>query len=61
MAQREHLPHRGRNAVVLYTGAVGVAVLRVAGGKHFPTDVIGGALLGSAIGWLAASVHPTEP
>jgi len=61
MAQREHLPHRGRNAALLYVGALGVAALRVAAGKHFPTDVAGGAALGTGIGWLAAKVHPTEP
>src|SRR6266540_4257732 len=59
MAARERLPHRTRNTVLLYTGAVGVAALRVAGGKHFPTDVAGGAALGVAIGWFAARVHPT--
>ena len=61
MAQRERLPHRGRNALFLYVGALGVSALRVAAGKHFPTDVIGGAALGTGIGWLAAKVHPTEP
>ncbi|PYP75045.1 MAG: hypothetical protein DMD25_13910 [Gemmatimonadetes bacterium] len=61
MARREHLPHRGRNAALLYVGALGVAALRVAAGKHFPTDVLGGAALGTGIGWLAAKVHPTEP
>ena len=61
MARREGLPHRTRNAVLLYVAAVGVSALRVAAGKHFPTDVIGGAALGTGIGWLAAKVHPTEP
>ena len=61
MAEREHLPHRGRNAALLYVGALGVAALRVAAGKHFPTDVLGGAALGTGIGWLAGKVHPTEP
>jgi membrane-associated phospholipid phosphatase len=59
MAGRERLPHRTRNAVLAYGAALGVAVLRVSAGKHFPTDVIGGAVLGSGIGWLAAAVHPT--
>lgn len=59
MAGRERLPHRTRNAVIAYGAALGVAVLRVSAGKHFPTDVIGGAVLGSGIGWLAAAVHPT--
>jgi membrane-associated phospholipid phosphatase len=61
MAQRERLPHRGRNAALLYAGAVGIAALRVAAGKHFPTDVLGGAALGTGVGWLAAKVHPTQP
>lgn len=59
IAQREHRSHRARNALLLYGGATGVAMLRVAGGKHFPSDVAGGALLGSAVGWLVARVHPT--
>ncbi len=61
MAGRERLPHRTRNAIVAYGAALGVAVLRVSAGKHFPTDVVGGAVLGSGIGWLAAAVHPRAP
>ena len=58
MARREHLRHATRNAIVMYAGAAGVAGLRVAAGKHFPTDIAGGALLGSGIGWLIAAIHP---
>jgi membrane-associated phospholipid phosphatase len=61
MARRERLPHRGRNAALLYAGALGVSALRVSAGKHFTTDVLGGAVLGAGIGWLVAKVHPTEP
>lgn len=61
MAGRQHLAHRTRNAALLYAGAVAVASLRVAAGKHFPTDVIAGAALGSAIGWLVPTIHPTSP
>jgi membrane-associated phospholipid phosphatase len=61
MAGRERLPHRARNAALLYAGALGVAALRVAAGQHFPTDVAGGALLGSGVGWLAARFHPMAP
>jgi membrane-associated phospholipid phosphatase len=61
MARRERLPHATRNAVLLYAGAFGVAVLRVSAGKHFPTDVAASAALGSGIGWLAAHVHPMAP
>jgi len=61
IARRQHLPHRRRNTILLYAGAVGVAALRVAGGKHFPTDVLAGAALGSGIGWLVPTIHPTQP
>jgi len=61
MAARQHLPHAARNTALLYVGATGVAALRVAGGKHFPTDVLAGAALGSAVGWLTARLHPTTP
>ena len=61
MARRERLPHQTRNAILLYVGALGVSALRVSAGKHFPTDVLGGAVLGTGIGWLTAKVHPTEP
>jgi undecaprenyl-diphosphatase len=61
MAGRERLPHRTRNAVLLYAASLGVAALRVSAGQHFPTDVAGGAALGAGIGWLAARLHPTGP
>src|SRR5256885_1143159 len=60
-ATARQLPPRARNAILLYAGAVGVAALRVTGGKHFPTDVAGGAVLGSGIGWLTATVHARAP
>lgn len=61
MASREHLPHRARNAMLLYGGASGVGALRMAGGSHFPTDVLAGAVLGAGIGWLVTTVHPKLP
>ncbi len=61
IARRQHLPHRTRNTIFLYAGAVGVAVLRVAAGKHFPTDVLAGAALGTGIGWVVPTIHPTQP
>src|SRR2546425_2075021 len=57
IAQREHRRHATRNAVLAYAAAAGVGALRVAAGKHFPTDVAAGALVGGGIGWLAATVH----
>ena len=61
IARRQHLPHRTRNTLLLYAGAVGVAALRVAVGQHFPTDVAAGAVLGSGIGWLVPTIHPPRP
>ena len=34
-----------------------VAYLRYASGWHFPTDIVSGALVGSAIGWLVPYLH----
>jgi membrane-associated phospholipid phosphatase len=61
LAQRQRLPHATRNSLLLLSGATGVGALRVLGGKHFPTDVLAGAALGSAIGWIVARLHPTTP
>ena len=58
IARRRHLPHATRNAVILYAAAAIVGTLRVTAAKHFPTDVLGGAVLGSAVGWAAVTVHP---
>lgn len=43
-------------ATVLVLGA-GIATLRVAAGKHFPTDVLTGAVAGVAFGWIVPSLH----
>ncbi|HXJ32375.1 MAG TPA: phosphatase PAP2 family protein [Gemmatimonadales bacterium] len=61
LALRQHLPHAGRNAIVLFVAATAAGVLRVAGGKHFPSDVLAGAALGSGIGWATARLHAMEP
>jgi membrane-associated phospholipid phosphatase len=61
LAQRQRLPHATRNSLLLLGSATGVGALRVIGGKHFPTDVLAGAALGSAIGWITARLHPTTP
>jgi membrane-associated phospholipid phosphatase len=61
MAHRQHLPHATRNDVLLFAGAAGVGALRVAAGRHFVTDVIGGAVVGAGVGWLTARLYPTRP
>lgn len=61
IGNRENLPQHTRNTLLLFAGAAGIGALRVKGGSHFPTDVLGGAVLGSAVGWLAAALHPRTP
>ncbi len=38
--------------------AAGTALLRVVARRHFPTDVMAGAILGTASGWLVPAVYP---
>lgn len=61
IGRREHLPHYTRNSILLFAGAAGVGALRVRSGSHFPTDILGGAALGTGIGWLVAVLHPHNP
>ena len=40
--------------------ATTVGYLRYDAGKHFPTDVIAGALMGGAIGWVVPKLHESD-
>lgn len=40
-----------------YLTATSIATLRVLAGKHYPTDVLVGALVGSAVGWFIPWLH----
>ncbi len=40
-----------------YALAAGIGTLRVLSGNHFPTDVLGGAIIGSFYGWLIPRMH----
>ena len=42
------------------SAATVVAVLRVAAGKHFPTDVVAGAVMGSAVSFTVLKLHESE-
>jgi undecaprenyl-diphosphatase len=46
----------GRKALFVYPLAFWFAISRVYVGAHFPSDVIGGAVLGAIAGWLTVSV-----
>lgn len=51
----------GAQRVVVYGVPVGLtaatATLRVAAGKHWPSDVLVGAAVGGAVGWLVPELH----
>lgn len=48
----------------LWTGSLAAATatagLRVAAGKHFPSDVVAGAAIGSLVGWTFVQLHLKE-
>jgi membrane-associated phospholipid phosphatase len=51
-------------STAVWAGALGAAtlmgVLRVAAGKHYPSDVVVGAVMGSLVGWLVPTLHKTN-
>lgn len=59
---RRWYPHA--DAGWVWAGCLGSAaatgVLRVESGRHFPTDVLAGAALGAAIGWLVPRLHEDD-
>ena len=62
LAERRLHPRSVRSKVILAGGlavASFVAVARVMAGYHFITDVVGGAIVGSSLGVLIGSVHPS--
>ena len=42
------------------TAATATGVLRYVAGRHFPTDILAGAALGTAAGWLVPRLHEVE-
>jgi len=45
---------------VSFGAATAVAWMRVRSGQHFPSDVVAGALIGSAAGWLVPRLHRSD-
>jgi membrane-associated phospholipid phosphatase len=45
-------------ATLLLTTATATAILRVGARRHFPSDVVAGAALGGAIGWIVPGIYP---
>lgn len=46
--------------VLLFAAAATTSVLRVSAHRHFPTDVMAGAVLGTAVGWVVPRLHPLQ-
>ena len=42
------------------TAATAIGVLRYEAGKHFPTDVLTGAVIGGALGWVVPKLHESD-
>ncbi|MFI5279319.1 MAG: phosphatase PAP2 family protein [Gemmatimonadales bacterium] len=58
---RRGVLHRHKfETALLYAAATTTAVLRVSSHRHFPTDVIAGAVLGSTVGWLVPHLHSIQ-
>ena len=51
--------HKGE-IVLLFTTAAATSILRVSAHKHFPTDVMAGAVLGTTVGWFVPRIHRTQ-
>lgn len=50
----------GRIAALVAAAAL-TGALRVAAREHFPTDVMAGAVLGGAVGWVVPRLYPVRP
>jgi len=59
----DYFPHSKWKSVMwgsTLLGASATAYFRVAAGKHFPTDVLAGAFMGSLVGYLVPEFHRVE-
>lgn len=58
LQRRHELGNHTVPVVLLFVGAATTSSLRVTAHRHFPTDVLAGAVLGTAVGWLVPKLHP---
>jgi len=57
MHRRGEAGRRTPQIIGLFALASATAALRVAAHKHFPTDVVAGAVLGTGVGWALPQLH----
>ena len=61
MLSRRHQAGSHKAGIALmFAVATATGVLRVAAHRHFPTDVVAGAALGTAVGWIVPQLHPVH-
>lgn len=59
-AQRGRAGERAPQVAALVASAAATGVLRVLAREHFPTDVMAGAALGAAVGWIVPLLYPVR-
>jgi membrane-associated phospholipid phosphatase len=61
MMEKERTPGRIAATAGVWAGGLGLAgataALRVSAGKHYPTDILGGAIVGTSVGLLVPLLH----
>ena len=45
-----------KKTIIFYLLATGVALSRIYLGKHYPSDIVAGVLLGLVVGWMAIKI-----
>ena len=61
MMEKDRTPGRVAATAGVWAGGIGLAgataALRVSAGKHYPTDILGGAIVGTSVGLLVPLLH----
>lgn len=50
--------HDGPVGIIMLTGSILIGLARVVGRVHYPTDILGGAFLGSLVAYFIFRLHP---